>query len=193
MGKKKEVGRLIEDIVVDVQSLTPNPRNARVHPQSQIEEIAESIKRFGFTRPLIIDETFMLLAGHGSFEAGKLAGLTEFPCRQMHGLTDDEKRAYVIWDNKSSLKSTWDEDTLVSELRGLPDLAFTGFEASEVEFMEQGWQPNWEKVDRKLEAADTARIVVQCPSADGEAVEAFIKQAIAAANTFKDIEVELKS
>lgn len=102
--------------IVKIGSLKPYPRNARVHSERQIEMIAESIKEFGFLSPVIIDENNMILAGHGRVEGAMLAGLSEVPCYRICGLTDDQKRAYILVDNKLSDLSEWDFKMLQGEL-----------------------------------------------------------------------------
>ena len=85
---------------VSPDALKPNPRNARTHSKKQIRQIADSIVACGFTVPVLIDETSMLLAGHGRLEAAKLLGLKKIPAIRLHGLSEAQKRALLIADNK---------------------------------------------------------------------------------------------
>jgi ParB-like nuclease domain len=122
-------------------ALKPNPRNAHTHSKKQIAQIAKSIDAFGFTAPVIIDETSTLLAGHGRFEAAKLRGLKEIPAIRLHGLSEAKKRALMLADNKIAENSGWDRERLAIELPELADLliqenldiSITGFEALEVD------------------------------------------------------------
>jgi ParB-like chromosome segregation protein Spo0J len=89
------------------QDLKPWPGNARKHSRKQIRQLIESILRFGFTSPVVIDDDRHILAGHGRVRAACVLGLTEVPCHRLDHLNETEKRAYVIADNKLALNSTW--------------------------------------------------------------------------------------
>lgn len=89
-------------------ALKPAPRNARTHSRKQVRQIADSIVTFGFTNPLLIDETHRLLAGHGRLEAAKLLGLSTVPGVCLVHMTSAQKRAYVLADNKLALNAGWD-------------------------------------------------------------------------------------
>lgn len=119
--------------------LRPYDRNARTHSDEQIAQIIASINEWGWTNPVLIDEAGMILAGHGRVMAAAKMGLAEVPCIVIAGLSDAQKRAYVIADNKLALNAGWDEAALREELKALADLEFnldlTGFEAKEVEFL----------------------------------------------------------
>ena len=95
------------------------PRNARTHSKKQVRQIAESIRRFGFTAPRAGDRANMILAGHGRVAAAEHLGLETVPCRRIETMTEAEKRAYVIADNKLALNAGWDEEILAEELKGL--------------------------------------------------------------------------
>ena len=112
----------IELLAVD--DIRPNPHNSRLHSASQISDIVKSIKEFGWTMPLLIDEDGLLLAGHGRLMAAKKAGVREVPCVRKVGLTPAQKRAYVIADNQLGQGSTWDEKILKMELQELMSLDF---------------------------------------------------------------------
>lgn len=114
--------------------LTANPRNSRTHDPDQIVMIADSIRRFGFTSPILIDEAGVLIAGHGRMAGAKLAGLAEVPCVRLAHLTDEEKRAYLITDNRLAEKSGWDENILQAELAELLD---SGFDEALLGFTEE--------------------------------------------------------
>lgn len=121
-----------------LQSLKAYPRNARLHSRKQVRQIADSIERFGFTNPVLIDDDGMILAGHGRVEAAKLLGHEHVPCLRLSSMTESDKRAYVLADNKLALNAGWDEDILGSELQllldgGEIDLSLTGFTIAEID------------------------------------------------------------
>lgn len=121
--------------------LKPYPKNARTHSRKQIGQIADSIKRFGFTNPVLVDDAGMILAGHGRVEAARLLGMKEVPCLALSSMTEAEKRAYVLADNKLALNAGWDEDILAGELDliladvGEIDIGITGFSVAEIDML----------------------------------------------------------
>ncbi len=121
---------------IDTSSVKPYEHNARKHNPSQIEMIAKSISKFGFNNPVLIDESNVLVAGHGRLEAAQSLGMETIPAITLIGLTDAEKRAYVLADNQLALKSHWDANAVASELQILADLDFDmdaiGFEPFEL-------------------------------------------------------------
>ena len=129
----------IELICID--AIKPNPRNAHTHPKKQIRQLAKSIDAFGFTQPVIIDETETLLAGHGRLEAAKLRGLKKIPAIRLRGLGEAKKRALLLADNKIAENAGWDRERLAIELPELAelliaenlDISITGFEAVEID------------------------------------------------------------
>lgn len=116
--------RAEEVVIRPLDSLTPYERNANTHPEEQIEQIANSIRQWGWTVPVLIDEQGMVIAGHGRIFAAKKLGLDEVPCIVADQWSDDQKRAYVIADNKLQEGSEWDYTTMASELRSLTDSGF---------------------------------------------------------------------
>jgi DNA modification methylase len=128
-------------------TLQPWQRNARTHSKKQVRQIAASIERFGFTNPVLVDADNNILAGHGRVEAAKLLGIDEVPCLRLERMTPEEKRAYVIADNKLALNGGWDEEILAEELKELltPDLKFdaslTGFSIPEIDALIEGLEP----------------------------------------------------
>ncbi len=130
-----------------IATLAPWSRNARTHSKKQIGQIAESIRRFGFTNPLLIDEAGTILAGHGRVAAARLLGMTDVPCMQLDRMTKDEKRAYVLADNKLALNAGWDEDLLAAELGALVsadldfDVELTGFSIPEIDVIFETVEP----------------------------------------------------
>jgi len=118
-------------------ALRPYARNARRHSKRQVRQIADSIKRFGFTNPVLISDEDEIIAGPGRVEAAKLLGLETVPTLKLSHLSEAERRAYVLADNKLALNAGWDADILAVELQALFDLDFdvtlTGFSLAEVD------------------------------------------------------------
>nr|DAK41076.1 MAG TPA: adenine specific DNA methyltransferase [Caudoviricetes sp.] len=122
--------------LADINDIITYIRNARTHSESQIAQIAASIKEFGFLSPILIAEDNTILAGHGRLAAARKLGLKQVPCVKESHLTETQRRAYIIADNKLSLNAGWDEDILaieLSELQGADfDLDLLGFDESEL-------------------------------------------------------------
>ncbi|MFO1015077.1 MAG: DNA methyltransferase [Caulobacteraceae bacterium] len=122
---------------IDPRALRPYARNARRHSKKQLKQIADSIRRFGFTNPVLVSDDGEIIAGHGRVEAAKLLGLASVPSLKLSHLTPEERRAYVIADNKLALNAGWDQEMLAIELQALIDLDFdvelTGFSLAEVD------------------------------------------------------------
>lgn len=108
-----------EIIQVDTETLVPYVLNARRHSDHQITQIASSIREFGFTNPILIDEKNNVIAGHGRLEAAKRLELKEVPCVRLSHLTDLQRKAYILVDNKLALNSTWDDELLKIEIEDL--------------------------------------------------------------------------
>lgn len=122
-------------VVRSVADLKPYDRNSRTHSEAQIAQIVASIREFGFTNPVLIDEQDTIIAGEGRMLAAKKLNMSMVPCVVLAGLTEAQKAAYVIADNKLGLGAGWDSEALEAELDRLAtldfDLTLTGF--SEVE------------------------------------------------------------
>lgn len=122
--------------LADVEELIPYARNARTHSSAQITQIAASIKEFGFLAPIVIAEDNTILCGHGRFYAAQKLGLKKIPCVKESHLTEAQKRAYIIADNKLSINAGWDDELLAVELSDLQgegvDLSITGFDKKEL-------------------------------------------------------------
>ena len=99
--------------------LTPYANNARTHSEEQIAQIMASIKEFGFVNPILIGESGIIIAGHGRLEAAKRLGMTEVPVIEIGHLSDTQRRALIIADNKIALNAGWDEELLKVELEAL--------------------------------------------------------------------------
>ena len=116
--------------------LAPYARNSRTHSDEQVAQIAASMREFGFTNPVLVDEAGGIIAGHGRVMAAKSLGLPAVPCIRLAHLSEAQKRAYVIADNKLALNAGWDEDMLRLELADLKaadfDLGLLGFNADEL-------------------------------------------------------------
>ena len=121
----------------DVSALTPYIRNSRTHSDEQVAQVAASIKEFGWTNPILIDEDHSIIAGHGRLQAAQRLSAEQVPTITLTGLTDAQKRAYVIADNKLALNAGWDEEMLAVEINDLLgegfDLELTGFDQSEID------------------------------------------------------------
>src|SRR5262245_21330092 len=125
-----------EIIFVAIEKLRPNERNCRTHPERQIWQVANSIDRFGWTCPILVDEEFQILAGHARYLAALQLGCRDVPVIIISGLSRAEKRALAIADNKIASNAGWNLELLREELFGLADalpefdlnLDITGFE-----------------------------------------------------------------
>ena len=124
----------IESLPIDV--LVPYIRNARTHSDEQVAQIAASIKEFGFTNPVLIDQDGGIIAGHGRVMAARKLSLEAVPCIRLSHLTPTQRRAYILADNKLALNSGWDMDMLKIEFDELEaygfDLELTGFSLDEI-------------------------------------------------------------
>ena len=122
-----------------IDSLVPDPRNARTHPKRQVEQIIASIRSFGFTNPVLAEPSGKVIAGHGRLLAAKQMGLAEVPVIELAGLSDAQVRALRIADNKIALNAGWDVEILKLELTDLSmpefdiDLSLTGFSSGEID------------------------------------------------------------
>jgi len=107
-----------------VSDLIPYVNNSRTHSEEQVAQVAASIKEFGFTNPILVDEQGGIIAGHGRIMAAKKLSMDTVPCIELTGLTEAQKKAYIIADNKLALNSGWDTEMLSLELQTLTDLDF---------------------------------------------------------------------
>src|SRR2546430_427455 len=123
---------------IPVRELRPYTNNARTHSKKQIQQIANSIAKFGFCNPVLIDDAKQIIAGHGPVEAAKVLGIDAVPTCRLSHLSEADKRAYILADNKLAEKAGWDRELLAIELEGLieidVDIEVTGFEMAEAEF-----------------------------------------------------------
>ena len=122
--------------LVSTDKLIPYVNNARTHSPEQIMKLRSSLREFGFVNPVIIDREFNVLAGHGRIQAAKAENITEVPCVFADHLTEAQKKAYILADNRMALDAGWDEELLAVEMQELQDLGFdlsmTGFSEDEL-------------------------------------------------------------
>jgi DNA modification methylase len=126
---------------VAAESLKPQSRNARTHSRKQIRQIAASIKAFGFNNPILVDGDGNIIAGHGRVVAAKLLEMTRLPTIRLQDMSDSQKRAYILADNKLAESAGWDSELLALELQYITeldvdfDVTLTGFETSEIDLL----------------------------------------------------------
>ena len=153
--------------LIPTADLIPYARNARTHSDAQVDKIAASIREFGFVNPVITDGKNGIVAGHGRVMAAKKLGLKELPCVEASHLTDAQRRAYVIADNKLALNAGWDIDLLKIEMKDLDaekfDLTLTGFEIGELTTLFD--EPNMAEPDSSTKEIDPDEYAMdhRCP------------------------------
>lgn len=122
--------------LVSIDKLVPYVNNARTHNEQQIMKLRSSLREFGFINPVIIDRQLNVLAGHGRIMAAKAEGIKEVPCVYAEHLTEAQKKAYILADNRMALDADWDEELLKVEIEALQaenfDLGLTGFDEKEL-------------------------------------------------------------
>ena len=157
---------------IKTADLIPYARNSRTHSDAQVAKIAASIKEFGFLNPIITDGQNGIVAGHGRVLAAQKLGLATLPVIEAGHLTEAQKRAYIIADNRLALDAGWDSDLLKIELTDLDakgfDLTLTGFDVGELTalFDEPNFEPGTEDDQGKLD--ELAPKMVTCPHCGGE-------------------------
>jgi ParB-like chromosome segregation protein Spo0J len=157
----------IEHLALD--ALVPYARNSRTHSPEQVAQIAGSIREFGFTNPVLIDADGGIIAGHGRVMAARKLGLDEVPCIRLGYLSETQKRAYIIADNKLALNAGWDDEMLRLELNELREanvnlslVGFTEEEIGELLAAAPDFQPGTEGDQGKLD--ELAPKMVKCPT-----------------------------
>lgn len=149
-----------------IDDLIPYIKNSRTHSPQQIQQLAASIKEFGWTNPILLDGDNGIIAGHGRLAAARLLNQTEVPTIQLNGLTENQKRAYIIADNKLALNAGWDIEFLNLEIKDLQDAGFDlnlmGFSAEEL----KEFAPNEDKVIEDMDIKDESRnlLMIECIS-----------------------------
>lgn len=152
---------------IKVADLIPYANNSRTHSDQQIKQVAASIKEFGFLNPVITDGENGIIAGHCRVMAAERLGLDEIPCLEASHLTEAQKKAYVIADNKLALNSGWDIEVLTTEIKALDELNFNldviGFDQEELKVFLEGvsFNPATEDDQGKLDELDPKYI--DCP------------------------------
>lgn len=136
MGVNKMSRTTTEMNLIDVNKLIPYINNARTHSLEQINKLRASLREFGFINPVIIDKDLNIIAGHGRVEAAKAEGIKEVPCVLVDYLTEAQKKAYILADNRMAMDAGWNEELLKVELESLEgeafDLSLTGFDEKEI-------------------------------------------------------------
>jgi ParB-like chromosome segregation protein Spo0J len=162
MNKTKASNRQVKLISID--SLIAYKNNARTHSEPQIQQIMASLREFGWTNPVLIDSKMGVIAGHARLEAARRLKMAEVPCITLDGLTEAQKKAYLIADNKLALNAGWDDDLLRGELLDLKGLEFNldllGFNPEEMADLMLGAEVNQPEYDESA-AADVK--MVTCP------------------------------
>lgn len=153
----------LEIVYQEPLALKPRARNPRTHSDKQIEQIANSIRVFGFTNPILVDGENCIMAGHGRVEAAKRLGLRQVPTLRLDHMTPAEVRAYVIADNKLADNAGWDKDILAIELKELSvelgdlDVTITGFETAEIDVLIDGLDDNVQDKADEVQEIDRTR------------------------------------
>jgi len=186
---------------ISIFELKPYPNNPRTHSKKQIREIAKSIETFGFTAPILIDENNGILAGHGRYEAAKLLKIENVPCARLGHMSEEQKRAYIIADNKLALNAGWDDGLLAKELEALMglkigfDASVTGFSIPEIDSLLKKQKPeeprnpvddqlpNEASVRRRCNPGDIFRLgphrLICADARDGAAIDALLDGSLA--------------
>lgn len=174
----------VEVVYRDIDSLIPYAANARTHSEDQVAQIAASIREFGWTNPILLDGDRGVIAGHGRLLAARKLGLEQVPCIELSHLSDAQRRAYVLVDNKLSLNAGWDSELLRVELLGLQeqgfDLGLTGFSDEEAAAIINGWDTDFDpNAHRDGGEQPTSVIRVTCEAAMCPDVRQRIVEAVA--------------
>lgn len=155
-----KIGEILE---VAIAELKPYENNAKLHDADQVEKIADSIRAFGFISPCLIDKDKNIIAGHGRIAAAKEIGMDKVPCVEIEGLTEAQRRAYILADNRLTELGGWNFEAVHLELEALNDMGFdvglTGFDLNPVEdaFIEDA---------DVVEGNNTKGRVVECPACE---------------------------
>ena len=146
-----------EMTLVSIDKLIPYINNDRTHSPEQINKLRSSLREFGFINPVIVDKDYNIIAGHGRVIAAKAENFTEVPCVLVDHLTEAQKKAYIIADNRMALDAGWDEELLRVEIEALQaeafDVSLTGFDDKEISDLFKGQEPEVKDDDYDLSAA----------------------------------------
>ena len=155
---------MLEIEYVATDDLIPYFNNSRTHSESQVKQIAASIREFGFTNPILIDEEETIIAGHGRVMAAEVLSMPTVPCIRLSGLSEAQRKAYVIADNKLALNAGWDIDALSIEINQLADLDFDldilGFDIQELASILDGEKEGTEPKEESY--SEIFNIVIEC-------------------------------
>lgn len=142
----------------DVKQINAYVNNSRTHTPEQINQVANSIREFGFTNPILIDEQRNIIAGHARLEAAISLSMNEVPCIILHGLTELQKRAYLIADNQLALNAGWDLDILRAEIEALElnefDIDLLGFDEDFINQFNEDIQEKLNEVGEKTSMSE---------------------------------------
>ena len=154
-----------------VADLVPYARNSRTHDDAQVAQIAASIREFGFTNPVLIDAQGGIIAGHGRVLAARKLKLEQVPCIMLDHLTDTQRRAYIIADNKLALNAGWDDELLAIELHELNaadfDMALIGFDATGLS-LAMGLGADFEAGSEEDQGKLDEKSPIECPACGHE-------------------------
>lgn len=170
MASKKQQGLGVKSAQIEqipTADLIPYARNSRTHSDEQVAQIAGSIQEFGFCNPVLIDAANGIIAGHGRVMAASRLKLETVPCLRLSHLTDAQKRAYVLADNRIALSSGWDEELLANELSDLHadefEMALLGFDTDELaKLLEFENKPDEEPPESSAAEVDTDSFEMAC-------------------------------
>ena len=148
-----------------INLLVPYANNSRTHSDAQVAQIAASIREFGWTNPILTDGDNGIIAGHGRVLAARKLGMDTVPCIELAGLSETQRKAYIIADNKLALNADWDDELLAIEFSELADAGFdnllTGFTLDEIEGLAPG--ENYPESSAKEIDPDDYKMGHQCP------------------------------
>jgi len=148
-----------------VSDLLPYARNSRTHSDAQVAQIAASIREWGWTMPILVDEAGNVIAGHGRIMAAQKLGIEDVPCMTASGWSEAKRRAYVIADNKLAINSAWDMDLLKIEMQEIDGLGFnlelTGFDVAEMTALFDD-EPSNEDLPEQKDLQATFEVAVEC-------------------------------
>lgn len=174
---------------VETSELKPYKNNSRIHEENQVEQIAKSIEKFGFTQPILIDDGNVVLAGHGRLMAAQKLGLKTVPVIVLDGLSDSQKKAYVIADNKIGQNSKWNNEILRIEIE---DIASNGFDVGVLAFNDKEMTKLFDEfADVKIDnfaddAPENPKIMIECRKDD---IYVLVDQINELLDQFKDAKV----
>ena len=152
-----------------VEDLIPYARNSRTHSDEQVAQIAASVREFGWTNPVLVDGENGIIAGHGRVLAARKLGMDEVPCIELSGMDENQRRAYIIADNKLALNAGWDDELLAIELGELNaaefDMALIGFDAGELSAamgLDEELDGEAPKIDEGIDYKEKFAVIVDC-------------------------------